>query len=106
MYCHEQRRFSFAPGDSPIGQGESRNADAGDGLLRDKRELPDILARHGIYDMPSGISRFEGRKRAYVKVQDGCILNCTYCIIPQVRPGLASRSPADIEEEVRRLIGN
>jgi threonylcarbamoyladenosine tRNA methylthiotransferase MtaB len=39
-------------------------------------------------------------------VQDGCILKCSYCIIPQVRPNLASRSPDDIEEEVRRLIGN
>ena len=75
-------------------------------VVTDKRELPDILARHGIHDMPSGISRFEGRKRAYVKVQDGCILKCTYCIIPQVRPGLRSRSPEDIEDEVRRLIDN
>jgi threonylcarbamoyladenosine tRNA methylthiotransferase MtaB len=75
-------------------------------VVTDKRELPDILARHGIHDMPTGISRFEGRKRAYVKVQDGCILKCTYCIIPQVRPGLRSRSPEDIEEEVRRLIDN
>ena len=75
-------------------------------VVTDKRELPDILARHGIVDMPTGISRFEGRKRAYVKVQDGCILKCSYCIIPQVRPGLRSRSPEDIEAEVRRLIDN
>jgi threonylcarbamoyladenosine tRNA methylthiotransferase MtaB len=75
-------------------------------VLRNKRELPDVLARQGIVDIPRGISHFDGRKRAYVKVQDGCILKCTYCIIPQVRPGLASRSAADIEEEVRRLIGN
>lgn len=74
--------------------------------VRDKRELPDVLGRLGIVDIPRGISHFEGRKRAFVKVQDGCILKCTYCIIPQVRPGLSSRSPADIEEEVRRLIGN
>src|SRR6185369_9503986 len=39
-------------------------------------------------------------------VQDGCILNCTYCIIPQIRPGLASRTPAEIETEVRQLIDN
>ena len=75
-------------------------------VVKDKRELPDILQRHGIGDMPTGISRFEGRRRAYVKVQDGCILRCTYCIIPQVRPGLTSRSPEDIEAEVRRLIVN
>ena len=75
-------------------------------VVTDKRELPDILGRHGIVDIPTGISRFEGRRRAYVKVQDGCILRCSYCIIPQVRPGLRSRSPEDIEAEVRRLIAN
>lgn len=73
-------------------------------VVTDKRELPDILFRHGIYDLPTGISRFEGRKRAYVKVQDGCILKCSYCIIPSVRPRLESRSPAEIEAEVRRLL--
>jgi threonylcarbamoyladenosine tRNA methylthiotransferase MtaB len=75
-------------------------------VVRDKRELPDVLGRLGIVDMPRGITHFDGRKRAYVKVQDGCILKCTYCIIPHVRPGLASRSPDDIEDEVRRLVGN
>jgi threonylcarbamoyladenosine tRNA methylthiotransferase MtaB len=75
-------------------------------VVRDKRELGDVLGRLGIVDIPRGISHFEGRKRAYVKVQDGCLLKCTYCIIPHVRPGLASRSPADIEDEVRRLVGN
>ncbi len=75
-------------------------------VVTDKRELPDVLARQGVVDMPSGISHFEGRKRAYVKVQDGCVLRCSYCIIPQVRPGLRSRSPEEIETEVRRLIDN
>jgi len=75
-------------------------------VVRDKRELPDVLARQGVHDMPKGISYFEGRKRAYVKVQDGCILRCTYCIIPSVRPGLHSRDPNEIEDEVRELIDN
>ena len=75
-------------------------------VVTDKRELPDVLNRLGIVDIPSGISHFDGRRRAYVKVQDGCILKCTYCIIPQVRPGLQSRSADDIEDEVRRLIDN
>lgn len=73
-------------------------------VVRDKRELPDVLDRFGVVDMPRGISRFEGRRRAFVKVQDGCILRCTYCIIPDVRPGLQSRDPQDIEDEVRRLV--
>lgn len=75
-------------------------------IVRDKRELPDVFDRLGIVDMPDGISHFDGRRRAYVKVQDGCILRCTYCIIPQVRPGLQSRTPESIEAEVRRLIDN
>lgn len=75
-------------------------------VVTDKRELPDVFDRLGIVDLPTGISHFDGRKRAYVKVQDGCILRCTYCIIPKVRPGLNSRSPDDIEDEVRRLIDN
>lgn len=75
-------------------------------VVTDKQELPDVLYRQGVIDMPHGISQFDGRKRAYVKVQDGCLLRCTYCIIPKVRPGLRSRSPVDIEDEVRRLIDN
>ena len=75
-------------------------------VVSDKRELPDVFDRLGMYDIPNGISQFDGRQRAYVKVQDGCILRCTYCIIPDVRPGLQSRSPQDIEDEVRRLIDN
>jgi threonylcarbamoyladenosine tRNA methylthiotransferase MtaB len=75
-------------------------------IVRDKRELPDVFDRLGIVDIPDGISHFDGRRRAFVKVQDGCILRCTYCIIPQVRPGLQSRTPESIEAEVRRLIDN
>jgi threonylcarbamoyladenosine tRNA methylthiotransferase MtaB len=73
-------------------------------VVTDKRELPDVLGRVGVVDIPAGISRFEGRRRAYVKVQDGCILKCSFCIIPTVRPGLRSREPEHIEQEVRRLI--
>ncbi len=73
-------------------------------VVPDKRELPDVLLRLGVAEFPTGISRFDGHKRAFVKIQDGCILKCSYCIIPHVRPRLESRSPHDIEEEVRRLI--
>jgi len=73
-------------------------------VVKDNRELPDVFARFGVTSWPTGISRFDGHRRAFVKVQDGCILNCTYCIIPQVRPGLRSRDPAEIIDEVRRLV--
>lgn len=72
-------------------------------VVTDKRELPDLLGRFGVVDVPTGISAFGNRHRAYVKVQDGCLLNCSFCIIPTVRPHLASRPVEHIEDEVRRL---
>jgi threonylcarbamoyladenosine tRNA methylthiotransferase MtaB len=73
-------------------------------VVTDKRELPDLLGRFGVLDVPEGISRFGDRHRAYVKVQDGCLLQCSYCIIPRVRPQMSSRPAAAILEEARRLI--
>jgi threonylcarbamoyladenosine tRNA methylthiotransferase MtaB len=75
-------------------------------VVTDKRELPDLLARFGVIDVPRGISSFGSRQRAYVKVQDGCLLNCAFCIIPTVRPSMASRPPADILSEVGTLVRN
>src|SRR5579872_277519 len=73
-------------------------------VVSDNRELPDVFERFGVANWPTGISRFDGHRRAFVKVQDGCILNCTYCIIPHVRPGLRSRPPQEIIDEVHRLV--
>ncbi len=73
-------------------------------VIQDKRELPDLLARRGLEDVPSGISGFGGRHRAWVKIQDGCRERCSYCIIPLVRPVLASRPADEVLEEIRRLV--
>lgn len=73
-------------------------------VLTDKRELPDWLARYGVVDVPTGISGFDHHARAFVKVQDGCLLRCSFCIIPKVRPVLTSRPLQHILEEVRRLV--
>jgi threonylcarbamoyladenosine tRNA methylthiotransferase MtaB len=75
-------------------------------VVTDKRELPDLLGRFGVVDIPTGISQFGDRHRAYVKVQDGCLLRCSYCIIPMVRPKMYSRPPEDILAEVKRLTTN
>ncbi|MEE3368616.1 MAG: tRNA (N(6)-L-threonylcarbamoyladenosine(37)-C(2))-methylthiotransferase MtaB [Planctomycetota bacterium] len=75
-------------------------------VVTDKREIPDLLGRFGVIDIPSGISQFGDRHRAYVKVQDGCLLRCSYCVIPSVRPGLHSRPVDAILAEVDRLTDN
>jgi len=72
-------------------------------VVTDKRELPDLMSRFGVIDVPTGLDGFSGRHRAYVKVQDGCLLRCSYCIIPHVRPKLTSRPYQHILDEVSRL---
>lgn len=75
-------------------------------VVTDKRELPDLLGRFGVVDIPTGISGLNNRHRAYVKVQDGCLLKCSYCIIPTVRPKMFSRPVEEILAEVDRLSEN
>lgn len=75
-------------------------------ILADKSQLPNWLARRGVEHVPTGLCRFSCRRRAYVKVQDGCRGRCTYCIVPQVRPTLHSRPPGDVLAEVARLVAS
>lgn len=42
--------------------------------------------------------------RAFLKVQDGCHLRCTYCIIPAVRPAVTSKRADTVLSEVRRMV--
>ena len=73
-------------------------------VLIDKARLAEELREFGVTQIPSGITRFDDHQRAFVKVQDGCILNCCYCIIPSVRPILRSRPPEEIACEVSDLV--
>jgi threonylcarbamoyladenosine tRNA methylthiotransferase MtaB len=49
------------------------------------------------------ISGFEGRTRAFLKIQDGCDSFCSYCIIPYMRGSSRSRDHGPVLEEARRL---
>ncbi len=51
-----------------------------------------------------GVDRFEGRQRAFVKIQDGCDAFCTYCIVPYTRCRVRSRTGQDVLDECRRLV--
>ena len=48
------------------------------------------------------ITKFD-RTRAYIKIEDGCENRCTYCIIPEARGKVRSKSPKDVLAEVRSL---
>lgn len=46
----------------------------------------------------------EERTRAYIKIEDGCDSNCTYCIIPKARGSICSKAPETVIEEVKNLV--
>jgi threonylcarbamoyladenosine tRNA methylthiotransferase MtaB len=75
-------------------------------VVTDKTRLVEELAPFGVVQAIPGITRFDEHQRAFVKVQDGCLLNCSYCIIPHVRPSLRSRTPEAIVAEVEQLVEN
>ena len=66
----------------------------------EKERLPELLA--GIVP-PSGSSppHPHHRTRALVKVQDGCNLRCSYCIVPAIRGRERSLSPEAILQEIK-----
>ncbi len=52
------------------------------------------------------ITTFEGRTRAFIKIQDGCNNFCSYCIIPFVRGRCRSKDFDKVIEEVKELTNN
>ena len=52
------------------------------------------------------ITTFEGRTRAFVKIEDGCENYCSYCIIPYTRGKVRSKKKEDVLKEVKNLISN
>ncbi|MBI3856802.1 MAG: tRNA (N(6)-L-threonylcarbamoyladenosine(37)-C(2))-methylthiotransferase MtaB [Planctomycetes bacterium] len=72
-------------------------------LCDDPRLTPDDSAP-SVFDL--SISRFDRHTRAFLKVEDGCDLNCSFCIIPRVRGGALSRPLEAAVDEAKRLAGN
>jgi threonylcarbamoyladenosine tRNA methylthiotransferase MtaB len=50
-----------------------------------------------------GARSFPGQTRAFLKVQEGCDLFCTFCIVPMARGRSRSLSPREVLDEVRAL---
>jgi threonylcarbamoyladenosine tRNA methylthiotransferase MtaB len=63
--------------------------------VTDPFSVPDPFARREFEELPAGEA--EGRTRALLKVQDGCVNFCSYCIIPYLR-GPSRSLPIDAAE--------
>ncbi len=69
--------------------------------IPEKEEVVKFLT--GSMPIKDYLSSFSNHTRAWVKVQEGCLGNCSYCVIPRVRGKFHSRDKESILEEVRVL---
>lgn len=54
----------------------------------------------------TGITKFDGHTRAFLKIQDGCDRYCAYCLIPYARGFSRSKSLEMIDKELAALDDN
>jgi threonylcarbamoyladenosine tRNA methylthiotransferase MtaB len=76
-------------------------------LLQDVADTPVVKVsdiRQEREAVSLGLSRFAGRSRAFVQIQNGCDAFCTYCIIPHARGRSRSLPPAQALAQVRELV--
>ena len=95
---------SFGEADIVLGNAARRQLPRHlhDFLIRRQR-IVDIPAHEKAFE-PLTIDEFQGRTRAFVKIEDGCDRFCSYCAIPLARGPVRSRPPGEITAEVRRLV--
>ncbi len=74
-------------------------------------DLADALDRLVPWDgggdaAPGGppVDRFGGHTRAFLKIQDGCDLRCSYCIVPSLRGPSRDKPLADLVAEARGMV--
>ena len=63
--------------------------------------VDDAMARRDFEKLPAG--GLSVRTRAMLKIEDGCVNFCSYCIIPYARGRVRSLPPEDALAEVKRL---
>jgi MiaB-like tRNA modifying enzyme len=52
------------------------------------------------------VEQFIGKSRAFIKIQEGCDFDCSYCIIPSVRGKARSHKEEDVLLQVEKLSTN
>lgn len=53
----------------------------------------------------AGALPYDGSPRAHLKIQDGCLRTCAFCIVPFTRPKLLSRPLEAVVQQARKLVG-
>lgn len=76
-------------------------------FLKDKHQIDDVISLSETKTIEElQIENQSEMTRAYIKIQDGCNMYCSYCMIPYARGNISSRDMESIVEEARRLADN
>lgn len=90
--------------DAVIGTGEIDKIESVvDEILQDKKAV-ETSSFHFLPNADTDRVLTTPPHTAYLKISEGCNRRCTYCIIPQLRGDLRSRTKEDILEEAKRLV--
>lgn len=90
--------------DAVIGTGEIDKIESVvDEILQDKKAV-ETSSFHFLPNADTDRVLTTPPHTAYLKISEGCNRRCTYCIIPQMRGDLRSRTKEDILEEAKRLV--
>ncbi|PIQ90848.1 MAG: 30S ribosomal protein S12 methylthiotransferase RimO [Candidatus Omnitrophica bacterium CG11_big_fil_rev_8_21_14_0_20_41_12] len=70
-----------------------------------KDELPEVDAFIGSLEQDHGLKRYAltPKHYAYLKICEGCLNNCSYCVIPRIKGRLKSLDEKTIIQKVRQL---
>jgi len=72
-----------------------------------KGQIPRVFVK-GVWQdrrfYPLTLRHYEGKSRAFLKVQQGCELFCTYCIIPKARGKMLSLAPQEAIRQAKELV--
>ena len=79
------------------------NADK-DALVKITRERVGDFPYAPYFPSPSANEQVSLRTRAFVKIEDGCNMSCTYCIIPLARGRARSRPQNEIIDAIKSLV--
>lgn len=69
----------------------------------EKVNIVSKLEKDILYE-PLQITNYQDMTRAFIKIQDGCNMYCSYCIIPYARGPIRSRNFNEIIDEVKDLV--
>lgn len=94
-------KVSFPEVDAFVGTGQY--ADLMQYIAGKREDEADF--RHPRYIHSENTPRINSQPahRAYLKISEGCMKHCSFCIIPKIRGSLRSRTIASLVEETRRL---